>query len=185
MWEDNVPQTINSVLHQDLPLPWAYSWTTRVPCATSAGRSTAAIVLLKESNRLDEAFVVNFSDHAYLDQGFTTDRVALNRGLSRVDSRGTTALYDAAAASANELSKHAKHPKQVLLVITDGADNASRQTLEQAIRGVQNLGGPVIYSIGLLYDDDRQGSRARKEGSGDAVGGDRAGLPTSHVRCRR
>ena len=50
----------------------------------------------------------------------------------------------------------------MLLVITDGADNASRLQLEQAIRRVQGLGGPVVYTIGLLFDVDKQESdRAR------------------------
>jgi VWFA-related protein len=71
-------------------------------------------------------------------------------------------LFDAVAASADELANHAKHPKQVLLVITDGADNASRLDMEQAIRRVQNLGGPVVYSIGLLFGIDKEESqRAR------------------------
>jgi Ca-activated chloride channel homolog len=163
VWEDGVPQTVNSVLHQDLPVSIGILLDNSGSMRDKrTAVNTASLLLLKASNPLDEAFVVNFSDHAYLDQGFTTDRVALDRGLSRVDSRGTTALYDAAAASADELAKHAKHPKQVLLVITDGADNASRQTLEQAIRRVQNLGGPVVYSIGLLFDTGKEESaRAR------------------------
>jgi VWFA-related protein len=64
-------------------------------------------------------------------------------------------MYDAVAASADELAKHAEERKQVLLIITDGADNASQLTLEQTIRRVQNLGGPVVYTIGLLYDDNK------------------------------
>ena len=106
---------------------------------------------------------MNFSDRAYLDQNLTSNSAALERGLSRFDSRSTTALYDAVVASANELANHAKQPKQVVLIITDGADNASRETLEQAIRRVQNLGGPVVYSIGLLFGDDSEESQiARK-----------------------
>ena len=61
-------------------------------------------------------------------------------------------MYDAVAASADELSKHAKFEKQVLLIVSDGADNASRLNEQEAIRRVQNLGGPVVYTIGLLYD---------------------------------
>ena len=48
-------------------------------------------------------------------------------------------MYDAVVASANEMSRHAKQQKQVLLIITDGGDNASRLTLDQAIRRVQAL----------------------------------------------
>jgi VWFA-related protein len=105
---------------------------------------------------------VNFSDRAFLDQGFTTNLVALNRGLSRFDSSGATAMYDAVAAAADELSKHAKLRKQALLIVTDGADNASHLDLEHTIRRIQNLGGPVVYCIGLLFDTEKgESDRAR------------------------
>jgi len=120
-----------------------------------AAVNDAALNLLRASNPRDSAFVVNFSDHAYLDQGFTSNLAALNRGLAHFDSKGPTALYDAVAASADELANHAKLPKQVLLVITDGADNASRLDLDQAIRRVQSLGGPVVYTIGILFGADK------------------------------
>jgi Ca-activated chloride channel family protein len=159
VWEDGVPQTVNSVLHQDLPVSMGIlvdnSGSMRDKRATI---NVAALKLLKASNPLDTAFIVNFSERAFLDQGFTSDLVALNRGLSRSDSQGTTAMYDAVAASADELVKHAKERKQALLIITDGADNASRLSLAQAIRRVQNLGGPVVYTIGLLFDVDQKES---------------------------
>ena len=118
----------------------------------------SALDLVQASNPNDEAFVVNFSDRPYLDQGFTTDRVALSRGMSRFDPAGTTALYDAVAASADQLAKYGKNRKQVLLIITDGADNASRLNLQDAIRRVQGLAGPVVYTVGLLFDDEPQES---------------------------
>ena len=59
------------------------------------------------------------------------------------------------AASADELAKHGKNRKQVLLIVTDGADNASRLDLQEAIRRVQGLGGPVVYAIGLVFDTDK------------------------------
>jgi VWFA-related protein len=124
----------------------------------------AANKLLEESNPQSAAFVVNFNEKAYLDQGFTPDRVALRRGIDHFDARGPTALYDAVAASADQLARHAKQPKQALLIVTDGADNASRLALEEAIRRVQRLGGPVVYTIGLLYDADRkEADKARSD----------------------
>jgi Ca-activated chloride channel family protein len=163
VWEDGNPQTTNSFQHQDQPVSMGIlvdNSGSMLDKRTAV--NTAAMNLLQESNPKDAAFIVNFSDHAFLDQGFTSDLAALNRGLAHFDSKGTTALYDAVAASADELSKHAKHRKQVLLIVTDGADNASRLGLEQAIRRVQNLGGPVVYSIGLLYDTDKaEAQRAR------------------------
>ncbi len=164
VWEDGVPQSINGFQHQDLPVSMGILVDNSGSMRDKrAAVNAAALNLLRDSNRKDAAFVVNFSDRAYLDQGFTTDLVALNRGLSHFDSRGTTALYDAVAASATELAKHAPERKQVLLIITDGADNASRLTLQQAIRRVQNLGGPVVYAIGLLYDTDKREARKAHE----------------------
>jgi len=153
VWEDGVPQATTSFLHQDQPVSLGIVVDNSGSMLDKREAvNSAALHLLRASNPKDSTFIVNFSDRAFLDQGFTSDIAALNRGLSHFDSKGTTAMYDAVAASADELSHHGKLPKQVLLVITDGADNASRLELEQAIRRVQGLGGPVVYTVGLLYD---------------------------------
>jgi len=59
-----------------------------------------------------------------------------------------------------------------LLVITDGEDNESRESLEQAIRSVQDENGPAIYTIGILGNDGKQ-RRARRalEGLSMQTGG--------------
>ena len=159
VWEDGVPQTITAFLHQDEPVSMGILVDNSGSMRDKrAAVNAAAFDLLRESNRQDAAFIVNFSDRAYLDQTFTSDLVALDRGLSRFDSRGTTALYDAVAASADELSKYATHRKQVLLIITDGADNASHLTLAEAIRRVQNL----ARARGLFH---RTALRRRQAGS--------------------
>lgn len=165
VWEDNVPQTVTSFLHQDLPVSMGIlldSSGSMLDKRTAV--DNAALRLLNESNPRDSAFVVNFNTRAYLDQPFTVDRVALERGIDRFEARGATAMYDAVVASADELSHHAKQPKQVLLIITDGSDNASRLTRDEAIRRVQSLGGPVVYTIGLLFDSDpREYQRAHDD----------------------
>src|ERR1019366_9606141 len=99
----------------------------------------ASLDLVKLSNPEDEAFLVDFSYEAFIDQDFTNDINKLQQGLGYIKSSGGTAIYDALVASADYLSKNAKHPKQVLLVVTDGEDNASRVTLDQAIRSIQDL----------------------------------------------
>jgi VWFA-related protein len=163
VWEDGVEQTVTSLQHRDLPVSMGILVDDSGSMLDKrAAVNSATMQLLRASNPGDSAFVVNFADKAYLDQGFTSDLVALNRGLDRDDPRGTTALYDAVAASAQELAQHAKERKQALLIITDGADNASELTLEQAIRRVASLGGPVVYTIGLLFDANQaESQRAR------------------------
>ena len=157
VWEDDVPQTIASFREQDLPVSMGILVDNSGSMKDKrAAVNAAALDLVRASNPQDAAFIVNFSDDAYIDQDLTSDVSLLERGLKHVDSRGGTALYDAVFASANELARHAKQPKQVLLIITDGEDNASRLTLQQTIRRVQDLGGPVVYSIGLLFDNDNK-----------------------------
>jgi len=163
VFEDGVKQRIISFQHNDLPVSIGLvvdnsgSMSRKRP---SVNKST--LDLIEASNPQDEAFVVNFSDEAVIDQEFTTDVNKLRKGLSYIEARGGTALYDAVAASADELASHAKHPKQVIILITDGDDNASTIDLEQTIRKVRELSGPVIYSIGLLFgDEDMSRSQVR------------------------
>ena len=166
VWEDNVPQTIASFQHQDVPVSLGILVDNSGSMRDKrAAVNDAALHLVKASNSADAAFVVNFSDRAFIDQDFTSNVVLLEKGLSHIDSRGGTALYDAVVASANQMSRHATQPKQVLLIITDGEDNVSRLTLDQAIRRVQSLNGPVVYSIGLLYEDlsKQEAARARSD----------------------
>jgi VWFA-related protein len=163
VFEDNTPQTISSFRHEDLPV----SLGILIDSSGSMYDKRAAVDatsldLVKLSNPQDEAFLVDFSWEAFIDQDFTSDINKLQQGLSYIKSSGGTAIYDALVASADYLSKNAKHPKQVLLVITDGEDNASSATLEAAIRRIQDYDGPVVYCIGLLFGDDTNKSESRQ-----------------------
>lgn len=166
VYEDGVEQTIISFQHQDIPISLGMivdnSGSMR---SKRQAVNASALDLVRYSNPDDESFVVNFSDEAYIDQDFTSDVDKLRDGLSHIDSKGGTALYDAVVASADYMAKHATRTKQVLLVITDGEDNASSTTLEETVRRIQELQGPVVYCIGLLYDDEdggREAHRARR-----------------------
>lgn len=162
VFEDGVKQNILSFQHSDLPVSIAFvidnsgSMSKKRPSVNKS-----AIDLVEASNSEDEAFVVNFSDEAYIDQDFTSNIGKLREGLSHIESRGGTALYDAVVASADKLVADARRPKQVLVIITDGEDNASTLTLDQTIRRVQELSGPVIYTIGLLFGDEMSRAEVR------------------------
>lgn len=162
VFEDGVPQTIASFRHEDLPVSLGILIDSSGSMYDKrAAVEEAALDLIKLSNKEDEAFVVDFSWEAFIDTDLTGNIDKLREGLNYIKSSGGTAVYDALVASADYLAKNANHPKQVLLVVTDGEDNASSATLEQAIRRIQDLDGPVIYSVGLLFgqDTDRRESR--------------------------
>jgi Ca-activated chloride channel homolog len=162
VYEDGVPQTILGFRHEDLPVSLGILIDSSGSMYDKrAAVDAASLDLVRLSNRQDEAFLVDFSSEAYIDQDFTSDIGKLQQGLSYIKSSGGTALYDAVIASADYLAKSAKRTKQVLLVVTDGDDNASSATLEQTIRRVQELDGPVIYCIGLLFGEDVSRSESR------------------------
>jgi VWFA-related protein len=155
VFEDGVKQTLISFQHTDVPVSIALVVDNSGSMARKRPSvNKSALDLIQASNPQDEAFVVNFSDEAFIDQDFTSDVNKLRDGLGHIESRGGTALYDAVAASADKLVADAKRGKQVLILITDGEDNASTLNLEQTIRRVQQLSGPTIYSIGLLFGDE-------------------------------
>jgi VWFA-related protein len=162
IYEDGVKQTLISFQHTDLPVSMGLvvdnsgSMYKKRPSVNKS-----ALDLVEASNPQDEAFVVNFSDEAFIDCDFTSSISKLRDGLSHIDSRGGTALYDAVVASADKLVADAKRPKQVLILITDGEDNASSSDLEQTIYKVQQLSGPEIYSIGLLFGDEMSRAEVR------------------------
>src|ERR1051326_7764750 len=174
VYEDNQPQTITSFKREDIPVSIGIVVDNSGSMRTKRAAVTKAVLnLIQASNPQDEVFVVNFNDDPFLDQDFTASTGLLREALDRVDSRGGTALYDAVIASADHLAKGAKKDKKVLLVITDGVDNESRESLETAIRAVQNDSGPTIYTIGILSKDEPGGKRAKRalQALSDQTGG--------------
>jgi VWFA-related protein len=162
VYEDGVPQTILGFRHEDLPVSIGLLIDSSGSMYDKRDAvDKAALDLIRLSNPQDEEFLVDFSSEAFIDQDFTSSIDKLQQGLGYIKSSGGTAAYDALVASADYLAKNAKNPKQVLIVVTDGEDNASSATLEQAIRRIQDLDGPTIYCIGLLFGEDTDRREAR------------------------
>lgn len=119
--------------------------------------NAAAVTFVKTSNPHDQVFVVNFNDVYYLDTpgDFATSIEELKAALDKIDSRGGTALHDAVYASLDHL-KLGNRDKKVLLLVSDGEDNASRYSFEELVRYAQRSNA-VIYTIGLLGEEQPGG----------------------------
>src|SRR6185437_14521307 len=157
VYEDGQPQQIKFFGREDVPVSIGILVDNSGSMRTKRNAVTKAVVnLVQASNPNDEVFIVNFNDEPFLDQDFTNNVAQMREALDRVDTRGGTALYDAVYAAADHLAKGAKRQKKVLLVVTDGEDNESRMSLEQAIRAVQDDNGPTIYTIGILGEEGKQ-----------------------------
>jgi len=151
VYEDGQPQKITSFRREDIPVAMGIVIDNSGSMNNKrTAVNQAALNLVRASNPQDQVFLVNFADEYYLDQDFTSDISKLQEALEKIESRGGTALYDALIASADHVKKNGKLDKKVLLVVTDGEDNRSRDPLEQAVQHVAENGGPTIYAIGIL-----------------------------------
>jgi VWFA-related protein len=162
VFEDGKPQSIISFHHVDIPVAMGIVIDNSGSMREKRAKvNQAALNLVRSSNPNDEVFIVNFNDEQYLDQDFTHDLRKMKEALEKIDARGGTALYDAVVASADHLRQNGRLEKKVVFLVTDGEDNASSETLEQAIKQLQQEGGPSVYTLGLLGDEDHP-KRARK-----------------------
>src|SRR5260221_2254038 len=155
--EDKVEQKLSLFKREDIPVSMGLVIDNSGSMRDKRPRvNQAAITLVQASNPQDEAFVVNFNDDYYLDldKDFTSSVSELKEALERIDARGSTALYDAVIGSMDHLKKGHKD-KKVLLVVTDGEDNVSRNSLEKTLREIQKS-NVVIYTIGLFSDEDKK-----------------------------
>lgn len=148
--ENGVPQPITSFRRQDVPVAMGIVVDNSGSMRAKRDEVNRAVLnLIRASNPQDEIFVVNFSRQYYLDQEFTSDVNLLQAALQQLSSAGTTALYDAVVASALYLKSNPRLDEKVLLVITDGRDNMSQETLDEALRRLQQPNGPTVYAVGL------------------------------------
>lgn len=122
--------------------------------AVRAKVEEAALALARASNPQDEMFVLNFADKTRIDVPFTSDVNVLEAGIARGDAIGGTAMRDAVDAGEAYLNERATRDRKVLLVITDGNDNASAVTLDR-IRQTAEQHEITIYAIGLFGDASR------------------------------
>jgi Ca-activated chloride channel family protein len=162
VFEDGKPQNIISFHQEDIPVSMGIIIDNSGSMREKRSKvNQAALNLVRSSNPKDEVFVVNFNDEYYLDQDFTNELLKLKEALEKIDARGGTALFDAVVASADHLKLHARLEKKVLFIVTDGEDTASTETLEQAVKHLQEENGPSVYAIGILGDEEHP-KRAKK-----------------------
>ncbi len=163
VFEDKIEQKLSVFKREDVPVSMGLVIDNSGSMRDKRPRvNEAALTLVQASNPQDEAFVVNFNDDFYLDldKDFTNSIPELKEALERIDSRGSTALYDAIIGSLDHLKKASKD-KRVLLVVTDGEDNTSHNSLEKAIREIQKT-DTVIYTIGLLSQESKKNAKRAK-----------------------
>jgi len=110
----------------------------------------------------DHAFVMGFNAHSKVAQDFTDNVSLLSAGIQKMADGGGTALYDAIYSSCKEklLKDDSDRPtRRALIIVSDGEDNQSEHTLNQAIWMAERA-QVIIYTIstddsGLILRGDR------------------------------
>jgi Ca-activated chloride channel homolog len=164
IFQNGQPEAVISFRKEDVPVAIGIIIDNSGSMRDKRAKVNEAVLnLIRASNPQDEVFVVNFGQIPYLDQDFTSDVNLLQTALDQTSSRGSTALYDAVVASAVHLRNNPRLEKKVLLVITDGQDNMSRETLPDAMRQLQSNKGATLYAIGLSDEGSLGMTRAPRQ----------------------
>ena len=162
VFENGVQQQVKLFKREDIPVSMGLVIDNSGSMRDKRQKvAAAAVALVKASNRDDEAFVVNFNDDAFLDCDFTSDVPKMEQALSKIDSRGGTAMRDAIRMSIDHIKEKAKKDKKFILVVTDGNDNASMIGLENLVKASQQS-GIILYAIGLLSEEERREAKRAK-----------------------
>jgi len=157
VYENHVQQFITVFSHEDVPVAVGLV----IDNSGSMGQKradviAAALSFAQSSNPQDQIFIVNFNEHVSYglppDIPFTGRMDQLRVALSSFKAIGETALYDAIASALDHL-KQSKCDKKVLIVISDGGDNASAHSLVQVIEMTKHSNAG-IYAVGIFDEQD-------------------------------
>ena len=155
--ENGRPQLIRLFQHEDMPVSVGLIVDNSMSMRRKRRDVTgAALTFARSSNPRDEMFVVNFNERVSLGlpamELFSTSSSELERALNGVPASGRTALYDAIESGLAHL-KSATRDKKVLIIVSDGGDNASRHHLSQVLQDAESS-EVILYTIGLFDEQD-------------------------------
>jgi VWFA-related protein len=208
--EDGRPQTINYFAHEsDMPLRLGLLVDTSLSQRRVLDQErSASYSFLDKLLRQDKdlAFVIHFDREVELLEDFTPSRPKLQAALQKLSTPqydgggstsggnggggggrgshhgGGTLLYDAIFLASDELMSK-QQGRKALIILSDGVDHGSRETMAEAIATAQRS-DTIIYSI--LFADEEENSRPSGFGMGGhgGMGGGRGrgGYPPREER---
>ena len=175
VYEDGIPQQIECFSHEDIPVTVGLVVDNSGTMGPKRPEViAAALAFARSSNPEDQMFVVNFNENVSFslpdNMSFTDKTAQLEIALSRIAADGMTALYDAVAAALDHLKK-GDRDKKVLMVISDGDDNASKHKLD-TILAMAGKSDTIIYTIGIFDENNPDRNPRALKRLADATGGE-------------
>jgi VWFA-related protein len=149
LYEDGIQRPVLSLQRDvDTPISMGIVVDTSGSMSWKLAAAEAALQhFVRTLNPNDQFFLIAFSDRAFLLQGFTDNPADLNRAIGLLHAQGRTALYDVVVQGLQKVEQ-GRWPKKALLVMTDGMDNASSNSLNDTIQAGRQA-GVLIYTVGI------------------------------------
>lgn len=158
VYEDGRLQEIRLFQREDVPVTVGMivdnsgSMRSKRRSVIEAARSFAG-----SSNPDDEMFLVDFNERVWMglphSKPFTSSKSELDAALERMAPGGRTALYDAIVVGL-EHAAHGSKDKKVLIVVSDGGDNASTHSITDVLH-LAGRSNAIIYTIGVFDSEDQ------------------------------
>jgi len=147
IYEDGVQQNI-AVFARESALPLSIilgldaSLSTRkdLPLEIESAKRFSRAILRPQ----DGLSVMEFSEIVKEVVPFTSDERRIEQGITRIQSAGATALYDAIFLGASALEK--RKGRKVMVLITDGGDTMSQTSYQESLRAAQ-ISETILYAI--------------------------------------
>jgi len=171
IFEDTIPQDLTLFRQDDRPVSLGLVIDNSRSMERKKERvDEAARSFIHHSNPSDEAFFVYFDDTARLAEDFTAEVARIESRLESIKPYGQTALFDALMMSLEKIET-GRYEQKAILVVSDGADNASRAAVEEVFDRVK-ASDVTLYLIGILREsDDSAEARQVLESLADLSGG--------------
>lgn len=157
VFEDGRRQTIAFFDSEDSPAAVGLV----IDASTSMHRKREALIagglaFARSSHPQDEMFAIFFNERVRFGlpdgQPFTSDLGVFRTALQQATARGKTALFDAVVTALEHIQRSSSG-KKALVVISDGGDNASRQTRAAVLEAVHRSTA-LVYTICLVDEAD-------------------------------
>jgi VWFA-related protein len=174
--DDAKPQTIEMFSADDVPASIGFLIDNSNSMRPNRERVIASsVAFARNSHPQDEIFVLTFNEEVRRAWGpaivSQTSPNAFTLAMSAaITARGMTAIYDGILAGLDQL-QHARHTRQVLIGVSDGGDNASKATLEEALRRVHDSDA-TVYTVALTDPLVRDGNPGLLRRLAKATGGE-------------
>jgi len=177
VFEDGVPQPIESVTTEQVPITYGLAVDTSLSLRSQIDTVIRAAKTIIDSNKKgDETFVEKFISSDKIEQvaAFTTNKDVLADAVDNLYLEGgQTAVIDGVYLAAESVSEYRKgddsdRRRRALIVITDGEDRHSFYTEQQLMQRLREE-DVQIFVIGFVGELDKEAGFIKKSPQAKAV----------------